>query len=184
MNAPRSTINWNELLAGLSLGLIFGLALQKSGLTDHDVILRTLLLQDLTAAKVLLTTVVVGGVGVYALRSLGLVQLHLREASFGSNVIGGLIFGVGMALLGYLPGTVVGAVGEGRLDALVGGILGMLAGSFLFAQAYPSLQRVLSIGNLGDKTFWQVLRVNPWVVVVVVCGAVIALLFWLESVGL
>ena len=49
------------------------------------------------------------------------MQSHAAEGSFGSNVIGGLIFGVGFALLGYCPGTVAGAVGTGALDALAAG---------------------------------------------------------------
>ena len=47
---------------------------------------------------------------------------------FGANIIGGLVFGAGWRLLGYCPGTLLGALGEGRLDAL-GGILGMLVGA-------------------------------------------------------
>ena len=55
-------------------------------------------------------------------------SLHAAEGSIGSNVIGGLIFGVGFGLLGYCPGTVAGAVGTGALDALFGGMVGVLMG--------------------------------------------------------
>ncbi|MFQ6132235.1 MAG: DUF6691 family protein [Armatimonadota bacterium] len=173
-----------ERLTGLALGLMFGLALHRAGVTSYDVIVSTLLLRDLLVVKVMMTAVVVGAVGVYALRSMGLARLHVIEAGFGKTVIGGLIFGVGFGLLGYCPGTAVGAVAEGRLDALVGGLLGMLVGSFIFAQVRPSVARLSRLGYIGDKTLWEVLRVNPWVVVIPMSTAIIGLLFWIESMGL
>jgi len=57
------------------------------------------------------------------------VQSYATEGSIGSNVIGGLIFGVGFALLGYCPGTVAGAVGTCAFDALFGGMIGLLIGA-------------------------------------------------------
>jgi uncharacterized membrane protein YedE/YeeE len=178
---PRA--NWDELVTGLGFGLIFGLALQKAGVADYDVILRTLLLEDLLVLKVMMSAVVVGAIGVYAMYSMRWVGLCTVEASVGRSVLGGLIFGVGFGLLGYCPGTMAAATAEGRLDALLGGVIGMLAGSFLFAQLYPSLKRVFSAGYIGDKTIWQALGVNHWVVVLPMCAGIVALLWWVESIG-
>lgn len=72
----------------------------------------------------MLSAVMVGMVGFHLLKHLGYVQAHAAEGSVGSNVIGGLIFGVSFALLGYCPGTVAGAVGTGAIDALLGGMVG------------------------------------------------------------
>ncbi len=183
MNDEPTRADWDELLTGLSFGLVFGLVLHRAGVTNYDVIVGTLLLRDMVVLKVMMTAVVVGAVGVYTLRSLGLVQLHLVEASFGRTVIGGIIFGVGFGLLGYCPGTAVGAAAEGRLDALLGGVVGMLIGSFLFALDYPTIRRLWSLGNIGEKTLWQLLRVDPWVVIVPMCAGIVALLWWLERIG-
>jgi uncharacterized protein len=64
--------------------------------------------------------VVVGGAGVYAMRSLGFATLHVKPNLMVAVPIGGLSFGVGMTLLGYCPGTGVAAAAEGRLDAIAG----------------------------------------------------------------
>ena len=40
-------------------------------------------------------------VGVYALHGFGLVNLHIKPTLLGANILGGLIFGVGMLLLGF-----------------------------------------------------------------------------------
>ncbi|MGD8649825.1 MAG: YeeE/YedE thiosulfate transporter family protein, partial [Desulfobacterales bacterium] len=100
-----------QLLLGLAIGFCFGFLLQKGGVTRYDVIMGQLLLQDWTVVKVILTAILTGMIGIYLLRIPGLAKLHTWSGSFGSTVIGGLIFGVGFAILGYCPGTLAGAVG-------------------------------------------------------------------------
>lgn len=174
-----------QLCLGLLTGILFGFLLQKGGLTKYDVILGQLLLEDFTVVKVMLSAVVTGMVGVYFLKSIGMAQLHPRHGSLGSSVIGGLIFGVGFGILGYCPGTVAGAVGQGALDGMFGGIAGLLIGAGLFASVYPKLQKgILDRGEFGELTLPQLLKVNPWVVVVPVCIGIIALLFSIEKAGL
>ncbi|HQB31205.1 MAG TPA: YeeE/YedE thiosulfate transporter family protein, partial [Syntrophales bacterium] len=96
-----------------------------------------------------------------------------------ANVIGGIFFGLGWAIVGYCPATAAGAVGEGRWDALFG-ILGMLAGAMAYAEAYPLVSKtILTWGNLGKITLPEVLGADPWWVIgvlTVIC-AVLFLLF-------
>jgi hypothetical protein len=175
----------SQLTIGFCLGILFGFLLQKGGVTRYDVILGQLLLTDFTVVKVMLTAVVVGKIGVHFLKRLGVAQLHPKPGSVGSSVVGGLIFGVGFALLGYCPGTMVGAIGQGSLDALFGGLLGMLIGAGLFAEFYPVLEKgILRRGDFGELTFPQLLKVNPWWVILPVALGIICLLYWLEMSGL
>ncbi len=171
-------------MLGLGFGLLFGFLLQRSGVSNYDVLLNTLLLRDLTVVKVMLSAVATGALGIHLLNRTGHVSLHIRPAALGSNVIGGLIFGVGMALLGYCPGTIVAAVGEGRLDALLGGVVGMIIGSALFAAVYSRVKPVLQKGAIAPTTLYEALRVNVWLVVIPVCAIIICLLFWFENLGL
>jgi uncharacterized membrane protein YedE/YeeE len=102
----------------------------------------------------------------------------------GGNILGGLIFGLGWGLLGYCPGTSAGALGEGRWDALWG-ILGMLLGAALYAEAYPFFKKtVLTWGDLGKITLPQVLGVNHWVVIPLLVLGAIFLFVWVEKRGL
>jgi hypothetical protein len=169
---------------GLAEGVAFGFLLQRGGVTHYDTIIGQLRLTDFTVVKVMLSAVVVGMVGVYGLRSLGLARLHPKPGSVGMTVIGGLIFGVGFAVLGYCPGTIAGAIGQGALDALFGGLLGIVLGAGLFAALYPRLHKVLNWGSFGEITWPELLRVNAWVVVLPVVAGIVALLYWIESVGL
>jgi len=174
-----------QLVIGVILGIPFGFLLQKGGVTKYDVIISQLLLTNFTVVKVMLSAVVTGMIGVHLFRSLGWVALHPKTGSIGSSVIGGLIFGVGFALLGYCPGTIAGAVGQGSLDGLLGGMAGILVGAGLFAEAYPKLDRtILRKADFGEITFPQLFKVNPWVIIPPVAIGIILLLFWMERAGL
>ena len=174
-----------QLALGLLIGIVFGFLLHKGGVTKYNVIIAQLLLEDFTVVKIMLVAVVTGMIGVHLLRSLGLAQLHPKPGSMGSSAIGGLIFGLGFGTLGYCPGTVAGAVGNGYLDALVGGLTGALLGAGLFAALYPKLDtKILSKGNFGELTLPQLLKVNPWLLVVPVAIVLVILLVVLENAGL
>ena len=127
------------LVYGLITGILFGFFLQKGRVLRYDKQIGALLLQDMTIVKFMLSHIVVAMVGVYFLYDMGLVKLSLKPMIVGAVVIGGLIFGLGWGLLGYCPGTSLGALGEGRTDA-IWGIAGMLVGAGIYAEAYPYLQ--------------------------------------------
>jgi len=174
-----------QLVVGLGLGICFGFFLQKGGVTQYNVIIGQLLLTDFTVVKIMLTAMIVGMIGVHLMKSLGLAQLHPKPGSFGMSAIGGLIFGVGFGTLGYCPGTVMGAVAEGSLDALFGGVVGILIGAGLFAGVYSRLASgILKKGDFGDMTFPRLFKVNPWALVIPVSIGILALLFWIHKAGL
>lgn len=174
-----------QLVIGFSIGIGFGFALQRGGVTNFDVIVNQLLFKDFTVVKIMLSAMLTGMVGVHLLRQCGLAQLHPKPGSVGSTIVGGLIFGVGFGLLGYCPGTVVAAAAHGKLDALFGGILGMLVGAGLFAAWYPRLeQSILNKGSFGDKTLPELLGMCPWRVIIVIEVLVLGLFVWLEKAGL
>ena len=174
-----------QLLIGLLIGIIFGFLLQKGGVTRYDVIMGQLLLTDFTVLKVMLTAMTTGMLGVHLLRSFGIAQLHPKPGSFGSTIIGGLIFGIGFGILGYCPGTMAGAVGQGSLDALFGGVVGMIIGAGLFSELYTKLEKsILRWGDFGELTWPQLIKVNPWVIILPVAIGITALLLWIQKSGL
>lgn len=162
------------LFLGLISGIIFGFLLQKGGVAKFRVIMGQFLLKDWTVVKVMLTAVAVGAIGVWAMVAMGIASLHIKPAAFGGIILGGLLFGIGMAVFGYCPGTSVAACGEGRRDAMVG-VLGMLCGAAAYVVAYPALQGVVKgFGDLGKVTLPQITGTSPWLYVAAL--AVLALL--------
>jgi len=172
------------LVYGLITGFLFGFLLQKGRVLRYDKQLGALRLLDMTIVKFMLSSVIVAMVGVYLLQDLGLAKLSVKTMIVGPVVIGGLLFGLGWGLLGYCPGTAMGAVGEGRFDALWG-LLGMVAGAALFAEAYPwLLATAYTWGDYGKITVPQLLGINHWLVIPVFIAGALLLFRWFEKKGL
>ncbi|MCB9839201.1 MAG: YeeE/YedE family protein [Phycisphaeraceae bacterium] len=154
-----------SLAQGALAGLIFGFLLQRGGVTRYRVILGQFLLKDFTVLKVMMTAIVVGAVGIYGMLATGMLgegAMHLKSATLLGNALGGVIFGVGMAVLGYCPGTGVGAMADGSRHAIFG-VLGMIAGAAVFAELYPWVNRTfLKVGDLGKVTVSQETGLSPW----------------------
>jgi hypothetical protein len=148
-NDPGKPDSARQLVLGLMFGVVFGFLLQKSGVARYEVLMGQFLLTDFTVIKVMLTAIVVGMLGIFLLRALGLVELHVKPTHYAANIAGGLLFGVGLGVLGYCPGTGVVALGQGSYDAIAG-ILGLLAGSYLYAETSGYLgSTIKKIGNRG-----------------------------------
>ncbi len=173
-----------QLKLGLTMGIVVGVLLQKAGLTRYDVIIGQLLFKDWTVVKVLLSAIIVGTLGVHWLKSLGLIRLQPKPASIGTSVVGGIIFGVGFALLGYCPGTLSGAIGQGALDALTGGLPGILLGAGVFAHFYPTINAyILRKGDIKATTFPEVFHLDRWIFVIPVVLVLGVLLWLIEMLG-
>lgn len=170
----------HPLAAGVCFGLAFGFLLQKGGVGKYNVLVGQLLLQDFTVVKIILTAILVGMVGVFTLHHFGQVKLHLKPTRIGANLVGGLIFGAGFALLGYCPGTVAVALGQGSWDALFG-MAGLVAGSWIFAELSGWSRRTVETwGDRGKVTLPDLLHVPRRAVVVGVAGTIIIALLLLD----
>ncbi len=152
-----------KLVLGLLTGTVFGLLLQKGRVAKFEVIVGQFLFRDWTVVKIMGTAIFVGAIGVYALLPLGAVSLHVKPLIWLGIVAGGICFGIGMAILGYCPGTSVAACGEGRRDAMVG-VAGMLLGAGIYVSFYPQLSNWLTIwGNAGKVTLPEWSGTSAWV---------------------
>ena len=160
----------SRLLLGLFTGFLFGLLLQKGRVAKYRVIVNQFLLRDWTVVKIMGTAVVVGAIGVIALQQQGIVAHDIKPMFFGGVLVGGILFGIGMGLLGYCPGTSVAACGEGRKDA-VAGVIGQLLGAGLFVVAYDRLEPLINWGNYGEVTLFGVTDTSPWLWIVLIAAA-------------
>ena len=151
-----------KLTIGLVTGILFGVLLQKGRVAKYEVILGQFLLKDWTVVRIMGTAIVVGAIGIYALLPTEAVSLHLKPLAWGGIILGGLCFGIGMAILGYCPGTGVAACGEGRKDAVAGAV-GMLFGASIYVVAYTPLKALIEwVGNEGKITLPEYTDTNPW----------------------
>lgn len=148
----------NSILAIL-FGILFGFILQRVGALEYKNILKTLRLIDLRIAKFMFLAVGVSVIGVFSLRTMGLVSLDIINFNLIGTLLGGLIFGVGFAVTGYCPGTSIGAWAEGKKDAayvILGGIFGVLGYTLVQGNIGTALMRF----NMGEAMLGDYIPIN------------------------
>jgi uncharacterized membrane protein YedE/YeeE len=139
----------------LILGFLFGAILQYAKLNRYNVISGMATLENFAVAKAIATAIGVGAVIIALEIGLGFATYHIKPILMGGIAIGGIIFGVGMAILGYCPGTLAISLGEGSVDALLG-IFGALAGGFIYTLVLPSIQSILG-PDLGSISLYTLI---------------------------
>ncbi len=147
-----------ETLMILIFGALFGLIIQYAKLNKYDVISAQSTLKNNTVIKTILLTIGLGSILLSVMIGLGLASFHVKPFVTGGIILGGLIFGSGMAILGYCPGTLAISVGEGSLDAFVG-IIGGLFGGLTFTLLLPEIKGILG-PNLGKISLFSLIGSN------------------------
>lgn len=166
---------------GLITGIFFGFLLQKGRVLRFDKQVGAMRLKDMTILKFMLSAILMGMVGIYLLSAMDVIKLSHKPMNVGAVILGGILFGTGWAVMGFCPGTAVGAVGEGRWHALFA-ILGMLIGAALYAEMYPGLKAtVLAWKDFGKIGLPEALGLSPWIIIPLFWAGTIALFAWFEN---
>jgi hypothetical protein len=144
----------------LLFGFLFGAFLQHANLNKYNTIAGMATLENLTVAKTIAFAIGLGAILINIEISLGFASYHVKPLLLGGVMLGGIIFGAGMAILGYCPGTLPISLGQGSLDALTG-IVGGIAGALIFTLLWPGIETILGpdLGNLSlhsiaGEGFW------------------------------
>ena len=169
---------------GLVTGVLFGFLLQKGRVLRFEKQVGALLLKDMTIFKFMLSSILVGMVGILLLSNFEIITLSHKPMNLGAVLIGGALFGAGWAIMGFCPGTSLGALGEGRWHAVFA-IIGMVVGAALYAELYPFFKStVLAWKDFGKIGLQEALGVSLWVIIPSFWAGTISLFFWFERKGL
>lgn len=117
-------------LAFVLSGLLMGVVVSFTGVTDYGELHRMTTLADLRLFYVFAGAVALLGVGY---RVLGRGQTLLARPFHPGAVPGGILFGVGWALTGGCPTMATVQLGEGQLPAAVS-LAGMATGIWLYGK--------------------------------------------------
>jgi uncharacterized protein len=165
------------------LGFAFGFFLQYSKVNTFNTISKMAILEDLTVVKTIATAIGIGAILLSIEISFGLASYHIKPFIVGGIVVGGFVFGVGMSILGYCPGTMPISLGQGSIDALAG-MLGGFVASFTYTVLNPYLQNLLG-PDLGKLTLifnMDQTSALHFLFVFIIGALFIAISFWLNKV--
>ena len=167
------------LLVAFVLGLGFGFFLERAGFGSARKLAAQFYLYDMSVFKVMFTAIVTAMLGVTYLGWIGVLDLdlvYLVPTHLGPQVVGGLVLGVGFVVGGYCPGTSVAALATGRIDAMLYA-LGIFAGTFVYAEAYPAIKDFVNANPMGQVTLPEVFGL-PWGLVVFAVVVIAVAGFW------
>ena len=170
---------FGELFTGLLAGIAFGFLLRKAYVSRFDVIVGQLLFKDFTVMKVMMTAVAVGSALIYTLVALQpSLSLNISATTLFAALVGGAVFGIGMAIMGYCPGTAVAALADGAKEMWYG-ILGMIVGAAIYAELFPWIQSTIKpTHEIVKTTLPEHFGISPWVFVgPLVLAIIVAVIF-------
>ena len=165
----------------LLLGFLFGVALQYAKLNRYNVISGMATLENFAVAKAIAIAIGTGVIIIAIEIGLGFASYHIKPILLGGIAIGGIIFGVGMAILGYCPGTLPVSLGEGSVDALIG-IIGGLTGGLLYTIILPSIQSIIGpdLGSFSLHTLIGQHHFIFYLVNIIIGLSFVWVAFWLN----
>jgi len=132
------------------IGVIFGGIIQYTRVDKFEKIAGFSMLKDTIIPKMLFLTVGLTSIGLYFMIDAGQAHYHVKPIILQGLIIGGILFGVSMAILGKCPGTGPVSIAEGRIDVLVGAIGGLLGG-LVFTLYYDDFFKPLMGESLGKS---------------------------------
>jgi len=155
----------------LILGFLFGAILQYANLNKFNVISGLALRENFAVPKAIALSIGIGLILLSFEIAFGMASYHVKPFILGGLLIGGLLFGAGMALLGYCPGTLAISLGEGSIDALIG-IIGGLFGGLFYTIVLPYIKLILG-PDFGAISLNSVMGTNTmFFIITIIVGAV------------
>lgn len=147
-----------NLWLAVPIGFIFGFALFHAGFTDSRRIAWAFYFKDVGVPVVMFSAIVTGMLGLWGLSLIGFLDItlvYMLPTYLLPMIVGGLLFGVGMVIGGYCPGTAMASIATGKMDALVF-VVGFLIGSLVFGDFFPVW------GSFYDSNYMGAFRLDEW----------------------
>ncbi len=92
-----------DQILGLVTGVVFGFLMQKGRVIRFEKQVGALLIKDMTIFKFMLSSILVGMVGIFILSDMGIITFSHKPMNVGAVVIGAILFGIGWAVMGFCP---------------------------------------------------------------------------------
>ena len=169
--------------AAIFIGIIFGYLLISTGMGNGRKISAVFYGSDWSVMKVMFSAVVTTMILTYSAFYLGWLDLslvQLAKLNLRAQIVGGMLFGAGMVIGGYCPGTAVAAGATRKLDALIF-LIGFFAGLWLFAINYSWISQVLYSEDLGKLTLSDVFQISYGSMSLIVIFAALGTFLLLEK---
>lgn len=171
---------FSDAILAILTGVIFGFLLRKATLSRFNTMVGQLLMKDFTLIKVVLSLALTTAILV-VLQDLVSIRPEpiVSSAPVWMSFIGGGLFGVGLAIVGYGPETAPAAIGEGQKEGITA-IFGFVIGSMLYAYFYPFLRLPLTSCN-GSASMQNMPIILPEILMIVLLAFMLFLVAFVSK---
>ena len=111
-----------NLWLAVPIGFIFGFALHHGGFTDSRKIGAVFYFKDVDVPIVMFSAIVTAMLGLWGLSLVGFLDtevFYFLPTYLAPVAVAGILFGVGMVVGGFCPGTAAASIATGKIDAMV-----------------------------------------------------------------
>ena len=165
----QDTLNTSQAFAlSLLIGILFGFLLERAGFGSSRKLAGVFYLKDMTVIKVMFTAVIVAMLGLAFLMRGGwltLDHIYFLPTTYGAQIVGGLLFGVGFVVGGWCPGTAAAGLAGGKLDALIF-LVGAILGSIGFNEFFGLIKPLYTFGGVGQRFVYDSLGLSQGVFII------------------
>ncbi len=171
-----------NLFYGLLIGVGFGYVVERAGFARAIHIAPTFYFRNLRVPQMMISAIVTSATWMIIAVYFGWVdfpQVFIPTTFVWPYLLGGIIFGVGMIMSGWCPGTAVVGAAVGRLDAVVF-IFGMLAGMFVYFINFHKFIDFANGSNIGRFTLNKLVGGNIYVAYLATIVIVIGLMIFMN----
>jgi uncharacterized protein len=169
------------IVSGLLVGVLFGFALQRGRFCMNSAFRDIILGRDFTLFKALAVAILVSMIGFSIMAMTGVITLAPKPFMWGANIVGGLLFGVGMVLAGGCASGITYRTGEGMMGAVMAvlgfGLAGMMTATGVLKFIVTPLQNT-KIMTADNKPLTLANMVGMDLKIVMLALAILIIVIW------
>ena len=173
------------ILSGLLVGVVFGFVLQRGRFCMNSAFRDIIVVRDFTLFKAVAIAILVEMIGFSLMAMTGVISLAPKPLMWGANIVGSMIFGVGMVLAGGCASGITYRAGEGMVGAMVAlagfGLAGLMTAVGVLKPISDYLQTTTKVMTADGKalTLGNVLGLDNRVTMLAL--AVLILIVWVAA---
>ena len=164
----------------LAIGFVFGAIILYSRLDKFEKMAGFMIFEDTLVPRMAMMTVALSSIGFYILTESGYATYDVKPTLLGGLIIGGILFGIGLVILGKCPSAFFVSVAEGRVDAFVG-VVGGMFGGLVFTLGYPWIQKIMG-ADLGKIRLTDFFSGYELTITLILSGVLLVTAFLLPTI--
>ena len=172
-----------NMLFAIFIGIAFGFILERAGFGKSTNIASVFYFKNLRVAQTMVSAIITASFLLVITVYFGVLdfnQIYIPTTYVWPYLVGGALFGFGMIMAGWCPGTAVVGFATGKIDAAMF-LLGLLVGMLIYFQQFEKIIDFANSGNLGKFTISKFIGGNIYTSLVITIFLGICLLIFMNK---